>query len=46
MCNCEIRKATVCYVHYLRSAWDLLKLSNEIGKNIYDAKYQIKHIVF
>ena len=32
MYNCEIRKATVCYVHYLRSAWDLLKFSNNIGK--------------
>jgi len=32
MDNCEIRKATVCYVPYLRSAWDLLKFSNNVGK--------------
>jgi len=32
MYNCEIRKATVRYVHYLISAWDLSKFSNIIGK--------------
>jgi len=32
MYNCEIRKATVCYMHYLRSAWDLLDFSNNISK--------------
>jgi len=32
MYNCEIHKATVCYAHYLRSAWDFLKFSNNIGK--------------
>jgi len=32
MYNREIHKVTVCYVHYLRSVWDLLKFSNNIGK--------------
>jgi len=34
MYNCEIRKATACYVHYLRSAWDLLTFSYNIGKRL------------
>ena len=46
MYNCEIREATVCYVYYVRSAWDLLKFSNNIGKCVYDVKYQTKHIIF
>jgi len=32
MYNCEIRKATLWYMHYLRSAGDLLKFSSNIGK--------------
>jgi len=32
MRNCEICKATVCYVNYLKLAWDLLKFSYDIGK--------------
>jgi len=45
MYNCEIRKATVCYVHYLRSAWDLLNLVITLA-NVYDVKYQTKYTIF
>jgi len=45
MYNCEIRKATVCHVHYLRSACDLLNLVI-ILVNVYDVKYQIKYTIF
>jgi len=35
MYNCEIRKETMCYVHYLRSTWDLLNLVITLV-NVYD----------